>query len=145
VAACIDRGEYPGVGQTPRTHVSLAEAEHACRDRAHRLCTSEEWLRACTGPQHAAHPYGAQADSTRCNIAVATPSAPVVEPSGARAACTTATGVADLEGNVAEWVEDGAALGGDATTRTASCASRAQPGDDTRAPTLGFRCCVSLP
>ena len=34
------------------------------------------------------------------------------------------------------------ALLGDATTHSPSCESRAQPGADTRAPTLGFRCCV---
>jgi hypothetical protein len=139
---CIDRGEFPGEGQMPRTHVSFAEAERACTDRGLRLCAPDEWRRACRGRNDAAHPYGPASDPTRCNGA--DPGGQhALAASGARERCVSDAGVFDLEGNVAEWVQGGAALGGDATTRAPSCASRAQPGVDTRAPTLGFRCCLS--
>lgn len=140
---CIDRGEFPGVGEMPRTHVSLAEAEHACSDRGMRLCTQGEWRTACRGDADLDHPYGATADPGACNGAVAGAPTATLEASGSRPACVNAAGVFDLEGNVAEWVEGGAAMGGDAMTPAPSCARRAEPGADTRAPTLGFRCCAS--
>ena len=64
---CIDRGEFPGTGQMPRTHVSLAEAEQACTDRGLRLCAADEWRRACRGRDDVMHPYGTASDPARCN------------------------------------------------------------------------------
>lgn len=140
---CIDRGEFPGVGELPRTHVSLAEAEHACSDRGARLCTQGEWRTACRGESDLDHPYGPVADPNACNGADAGAPTATLDRSGSRPACVNEAGVFDLEGNVAEWVEGGAAMGGDAMTAAPSCARRAEPGADTRAPTLGFRCCAS--
>ncbi|MBC8071396.1 MAG: SUMF1/EgtB/PvdO family nonheme iron enzyme [Deltaproteobacteria bacterium] len=143
-STCIDRGEYPGLSEIPRTQVDHAEAVQACEGRGARLCSTPEWRRACKGPSNFRHPYGARAELDRCNGASASGAVQDLSRSGARDACVTQSGVFDLEGNVAEWVSEAAALGGDSATRSPSCDTRVKPSAQTRAATLGFRCCLSL-
>lgn len=123
--ACIDRYEAPNQeGSKPLRMQSAEDAESWCRERDKRLCTEDEWLRACTGPSATPYPYGSQFDEHACNHdkAFRAPSWGVLsswpsdraraeverldqsEPSGARASCGSAEGVRDLTGNVAEWV-----------------------------------------
>ncbi len=142
--ACIDRGEFPGLAEIPRTQVALEEARTACAERGARLCSTQEWRRACKGPSNWRHPYGARAELDRCNGASPSGAIQDLSRSGARDACVTEAGVFDLEGNVAEWVDEGAVLGGDSATRGASCDTRNKPAAGTRSPTTGFRCCLSL-
>lgn len=141
---CIDLAEYPGSGAVPTTSIDLAGAAAACRSRRARLCTQTEWRKACRGPGEQRHPYGARSEYGRCNVASPSGAAATVAPSGQRDTCTTAAGVLDLEGNVAEWVAEGFAMGGDVTTRGPSCETRTRPADDARIATLGLRCCVTL-
>jgi formylglycine-generating enzyme len=123
--ACIDRYEAPNeAGASPLLMQSAPEAEAWCQARAKRLCTEDEWVRACQGPKGLPYPYGRKYDERSCNqdAKYVTPNwgklgrwpaaeaeAEVKrldqsEPSGKRATCVSAEGVHDLTGNVAEWV-----------------------------------------
>jgi sulfatase modifying factor 1 len=122
------------VGAVPHGYVSGLEAERACRGAGKRLCTSDEWLRACRGAAGNVYPYGNARRAGACNDAYAAghPAATcygttaswiysaidyaginqqpnTVDRAGANAGCVTAEGVFDLMGNLHEWVRDTAA------------------------------------
>ena len=127
---CIDRYEAPGRGKIPTQGVSLGEARKRCRRRGLRLCSAKEWMGACGG----LFPYGAKYGKDRCQTETDR-----VRASGSKENCRSKWGVYDLSGNVDEWVEDGAAMGGDigAAREDASCVSRGWGG-----PRTGYRCCT---
>jgi formylglycine-generating enzyme required for sulfatase activity len=123
--ACIDRYEAPNVaGEKPILMANLPDAEAFCAAHGKRLCSEDEWVRACQGPSGRRYPYGDRYDEHACNhdkparvprwsTLGAWPSEPAraevarldqSEPSGARPGCVSAEGVYDLTGNVAEWV-----------------------------------------
>jgi sulfatase-modifying factor enzyme 1 len=122
---CIDRFEYPNkTGERPVVMKSWNDAQDACKAQGKRLCGDSEWTLACEGRERLAYPYGLKRDAEACNIdkphpdvnekALASSDAKVRdgevarlwqgEPSGARAACVSPFGVADMTGNVDEWV-----------------------------------------
>lgn len=123
--ACIDRFEAPNErGQKPLLMQSSEDGERWCEDRGKRLCTEDEWVRACQGPRRLAYPYGQRFESGRCNdegtyravdwktlgtwpsdaARAIVEKLDQSEPSGAREGCASAEGVFDLTGNAAEWV-----------------------------------------
>jgi formylglycine-generating enzyme required for sulfatase activity len=122
---CMDRYEAPNRrGAKPLVMQSAQDAEAWCTARHKRLCTETEWIDACEGEEHRAYPYGSDHVAARCNddkvwrkvdevLLTHWPSpeakAHVEElyqatPSGAKSACVSETGIADLTGNVEEWV-----------------------------------------
>ena len=122
---CIDRYEAPNVkGEKPLRMQSAIDGEAFCERAGKRLCSEDDWLRACNGSKKRAFPYGSRYRSGVCNDegkylapswkALATwPAAAAVaeaarldqsEPSGARPDCVSEEGVVDMTGNVAEWV-----------------------------------------
>jgi formylglycine-generating enzyme required for sulfatase activity len=124
-AACIDRYEAPNrAGEKPLRMQTLPEAQAWCGERGKRLCTEDEWLRACQGPKGWTYPYGPSYQEHACNqdkrfiapkwkLLAGWPSDAAKaeaqrldqsEPSGSRASCVSPEGVFDLTGNVAEWV-----------------------------------------
>lgn len=140
---CIDLGEQPGLRDKPTTGLTHAEAAAVCEAQGRRLCSAREWKEACRGPGGRRQPYAGGRKEGHCNDALA--GVPQdLNRGGARETCVTPEGVFDLVGNAGEWVADGAVMGGDATTRGASCQTRRKPGKDTQDPAIGFRCCVSL-
>ncbi len=160
-------------GAVPQGYISGDVADAACVGSGKRLCTSEEWLRACLGPLGQTYPYGQDHDPDACNDTRAVH--PIVElfgdaadwspdqmndprlnqlpdslaPSGSHPDCVTSDGVVDLHGNLHEWVSDadGVFRGGfyvDAVINGPGCTYR------TTAHTrpyhdysTGFRCCKS--
>lgn len=123
--ACIDRYEAPNEkGTKPLLMQSLDDARSWCEARGKRLCTEDEWRRACKGPEGWSYPYGPTYDEHACNHdkkwrvvswgkLAAWPSEASrteakrldqSEPSGSRERCRSAEGVYDLVGNAAEWV-----------------------------------------
>jgi hypothetical protein len=106
-AYCIDLYEYPNVaGELPRVYVGWAEAKQACASRGRRLCTEDEWVRACGGEQGWLFPYGDTHEPRRCNDTVD----PVGDESqkaggGSFPDCVSPFGVYDMDGNVSEWVD----------------------------------------
>lgn len=165
LSACIDRHEAvviegraePATERMPTSAISYEDAEAACRAVGYRLCTGEEWGRACGGEdQSRVHPYGDEHEARRCNLAEDDDDLSTlhVVPSGRFERCVTPEGVFDLAGNVAEWTDepDGSGdlreLRGGAA-RNPERYARCQIGDRGFQPTdqtwegQGFRCCVS--
>lgn len=143
--SCIEAAEYPGLREIPRTLVTLAEAEAACAERGRRLCGRAEWSRACGGASgQRAFPYGQQHQQDRCVEASAGGVPQNLSRSAARDGCVTPEGVYDLAGNVAEWVHEGVAMGGDPTTARSSCRTQRRADPGTAHAAVGFRCCLSL-
>lgn len=96
---CIDRFEYPNVeGEGPVHTVSWLEAWSYCIDQGKYLCSKDEWVRACKGPDYLMFPYGNSYDFGACN----TEGLEVVA-SGAFDRCVSGFGVHDMSGNVFEW------------------------------------------
>ena len=124
-AYCIDRYEAPNTpNEYPLVMESAVTAEKWCIDRSKRLCTEDEWERACSGPQGFAYPYGNTYEDARCADEKAWilkdeptitmwPDKPAMgevtrlyqaEKSGTRARCVSGYGAFDMTGNVEEWV-----------------------------------------
>ncbi len=122
---CVDRYEAPNLeGALPLAMQTAPEGEAWCAARGKRLCTEDEWNRACEGASKRSYPYGATWEAHRCNddkawispnwgVLATYPAASGVaegerlyqaDPSGSRAGCASEDGVMDLTGNVAEWV-----------------------------------------
>ena len=109
-AYCIDRYEYPNTkGGLPQVQVSWEAATLLCEAQSKRLCSSAEWERACAGTQRRAYSYGPTREPTTCNTPIedgpGSPPFPLAA-SGTHAGCVSPEGVADLNGNVSEWVSD---------------------------------------
>jgi len=119
-------------GVVPQAYISGDQAEAACLAAGKRLCSSEEWLLACRGPDDWTWPYEGVHIPGQCNDDYA--SHPVVDYYGTSDAwvwtyeamndpginqqpgtvaltgshpdCVSAFGVFDLVGNLHEWVAD---------------------------------------
>jgi hypothetical protein len=120
---CIDKYEYPNkVGERPLVMKSWTEGQDLCKAAGKRLCGDSEWTLACEGKRRYAYPYGNKRDSHACNIDKALPAVDQFaladprraaaeaarlwqgEPSGSRPGCVSPYGIADMTGNVDEWV-----------------------------------------
>ena len=148
---CVDIYEYPNQrGREPVTGYTWARAKKACESVGKRLCSEEEWERACKGPGGVKFPFGNAYDPGLCNVGEGGRPAP----SGEFNRCRSGYGIADMAGNVAEWtssrwsgdVADRVVKGGavDQAAFTARCAARAAESSSSHADTLGFRCCADL-
>ncbi|MCC6557925.1 MAG: SUMF1/EgtB/PvdO family nonheme iron enzyme [Polyangiaceae bacterium] len=123
----------PGV--IPQGYISGAQAMAACVASGKRLCTGDEWVQACRGPDDTTFPYGTTRRVRVCNddIRPVHPVAEIgallgIEPgelwrstmnnplinqlqgsllaTGERAECTNGYGVHDMVGNLHEWIDD---------------------------------------
>lgn len=120
-------------GVVPQGYISAVEAKAACEEAGKRLCTPDEWLKACQGKNPTKYPYGDDEVKGRCN-GDGTRQHPIVELFGAsqdafgdpnkmndprinqlpdtlsktgdRAKCKNAWGVYDMVGNLHEWTSD---------------------------------------
>ena len=110
---CIDRHEavilrgraQPATSELPSSGISYVDADRACRAAGYRLCTEDEWSRACEGVAPTRRlPYGDTWEPHRCNGSEWNdPLDLPLRPSGAFADCVSPEGVHDLSGNVWEW------------------------------------------
>jgi formylglycine-generating enzyme required for sulfatase activity len=124
-AYCMDAYEFPGKGQPPKTGVSQGAAAKACKDAGKRLCSGDEWTKACD----------AEYEASQCNVG-----GKLAQP-GSFPACKTAAGVFDLVGNAGEWTSDGRLHGGDASTGKSAGCKYATKHFAPKASD-GFRCCA---
>jgi hypothetical protein len=119
---------------TPSGYLSAGLARIACRNAGKRLCTRDEWVRACRGQDDTDYPYGVQYRAGACNVARHThPSlilhgdaalyhrdprlnklsdgnGPLLLSTGRAQDCASPWGedaVHDMVGNLDEWIEDG--------------------------------------
>lgn len=149
---CMDTYEYPnGKGRYPASQVNVEEAERTCSVQGKRLCSQEEWERACSGTDGRAWSFGSKFDATACAINI-----DGITPAGSHPKCRSAFGVMDLNGNAAEWTKSGAGnvsgqdynvvRGGsyrDGAIFT-RCAFRDKFSVNAKYSQLGFRCCKDI-
>ncbi|MBI4816203.1 MAG: SUMF1/EgtB/PvdO family nonheme iron enzyme [Deltaproteobacteria bacterium] len=148
---CIDYYEAPnGRGRDPTVGVDYAGAERACKARKKRLCSEEEWEKACKGTAGTRFPYGNQWDPATCNTEDEDGQDREIAKSGTFKSCRSGFNVFDLSGNVSEWTASKWASGGgyvvkggasDRPGYDARCAARKKQKPDYKADRLGFRCC----
>ena len=144
----MDTYEFPNrVGELPVTNVTWQEASALCESVGKRLCTDQEWVQACRGPQGLRFPYGPIYDGTKCN-AESKVDAPLAIGQTPKT-CVSGYGVYDLNGNVWEWVgtaQDDVKVRGGAWS-SSSCAECALHFWDnapmTKSNRGGLRCCLS--
>jgi hypothetical protein len=147
-----------GLRVTPTSGITWYQAKAACENAGKRLCTEDEWERACRGPQALEYPYGDAYDDRACNGFF--DYAGRADLTGSYKTCGSHWGAYDLSGNLEEWVETSvprtadSALLEDRVVRGGSFRSNANalrcfggefhapPGDD--ADDRGFRCCMDL-
>jgi serine/threonine protein kinase/formylglycine-generating enzyme required for sulfatase activity len=153
---CIDEYEFPNqVGVRPMVNVTWWDAKQACEKVGKRLCTEEQWEKACKGPGNSRFPYGNEFNADTCNTADASDVARPIAESGRFKECRSiGYGVADLSGNVAEWTaspikQDLAVMtqkgGNSAGTKYAARCSYRVGGAAKRAEdAVGFRCCAGV-
>lgn len=119
------------MGMVPQAHISGEQAQAACQESGKRLCSSEEWLRACQGASGNVYPYGNSYwsgacndhynghplvnyygtsegiwDSAHMNNSGINQQSGTVSEGGAFLQCVSEDGVYDMHGNLHEWVED---------------------------------------
>ena len=149
---CVDRYEFPNKkGTMPRVNTTWAKARAACQRAGKRLCTEEEWERACKGPRSNRFPVGNRTVVGACNVSSPSSGPASVAPAGAYSGCKSGFGVLDMSGNVAEWTAsswkpgstDKVVKGGSALQEnlTGRCSSRINEVASRRTSTVGFRCC----
>ena len=123
-------------GVVPQGYISGVEAKAACENAGKRLCTPEEWQRACVGKEPTKYPYGDDEVAGRCNAETPSREHPVVklfgaasgdEPfhdfakmndprineqpgtvsrTGSHERCRSSFGAYDMVGNLHEWTAD---------------------------------------
>ncbi len=124
-------GARSAAGTIPQAYINRIEAKAACEAAGKRLCSLFEWYRACRGPRGFMYPYGPRMDRRACNV-----SKPHIlsrlhgsnpgnwkydehfndpklnqEPGflarcGEYERCVSGYGVADMVGNLHEWISD---------------------------------------
>ncbi len=99
-------------GVRPWHSVRWDEAQAACEQTGEgwQLCTKEELIRACEGPEGNTYTYGRQFDGTACNVrnvySPANSGTTSEAPTGAFEDCHSSEGVYDADGNLWEWASD---------------------------------------
>lgn len=158
-------------GAVPQGYIDGVQAQRACEEAGKRLCSDQEWLRACQGAEGLRYPYGAERVDGLCNDARAqhpavqlfpndpNPFARIqhacinqlpegLAPSGDHGACVTEEGVYDLMGNLHEWTSDptGTFRGGfyvDTVRNGPGCLYRTTAHNRLHWDySTGFRCCA---
>ncbi|HEY4244349.1 MAG TPA: SUMF1/EgtB/PvdO family nonheme iron enzyme [Kofleriaceae bacterium] len=161
-------------GAVPQGFISQTQAAAACEASGKRLCTDDEWLRACEGPAGSTYPYGDTREPGVCNDARSVH--PAVElygtsdawiyshldspclsqeanglaTTGSHTGCVTAEGAFDMMGNLHEWTADpsGTFRGGyyvDTVLNGDGCHYVTTAHDTVYSDySTGFRCCRDL-
>ncbi len=144
---CVDVYEYPGGKTIPRTEVTFEDAGRLCAMRGERLCTEQEWERACRGHSGSSYPYGQTFEPSRCNTRGLGHEGGEIVAAGSFSSCRSASGAYDMSGNVAEWVSGShgpAQKGGSAvsTNPQVRCSNVLRGAPVEGGMYVGFRCCA---
>jgi hypothetical protein len=131
----------------PLRNMQHSEAEAYCDGLGKRLCTEDEWEKACKGPDNSIYAYGDEFMTQLC------------PPSGWKLRayevtefprCLSGYGVHDLGGGLLEWtsgregannVVKGGAVGNE--LKGTRCAARSELPPATEQAHIGLRCCAS--
>jgi hypothetical protein len=157
---CIDKHEFSEPGESlPANHRSWRDGDRTCRKLGKRMCLESEYNFACEGENMQPYPYGFTRDATACNADrddVVSPAGTLRDlraPSGSYERCVSPFGVADLAGNLEEFVT----IDGTTPARPAMKGSYWQPGRNFcraaqtahdmyyNGTETGFRCCSDVP
>lgn len=152
----IDRFEGENQkGGHPTVNITYADAVAACASRGKRLCTAEEWERACKGPESLVYGYGDTFDPAKCGADTTKDrdrDGKADDASGARPECKSGWGVYDMAGGAREWTSTA-----DKSDPRFRVVKGGKPGNpdrgsrcafvDARAPTttdrtISYRCCI---
>lgn len=147
---CMDRYEWPNrKGAAPLSFVSLYEAMDSCFSVGKRLCTSQEWSTACSGPHNWKYPYGKHYENEACGTRDTT-----VQAAGSRPECRGYFGLYDMSGNLAEWTSTPSThnrsfnnvMGGfwESGSQSSCADSRYSYYPQNRHNPVGFRCCKDI-
>ena len=148
---CVDRYEWPNrKGVVPRSYVTFYQARDSCFTKGKRLCTSEEWSLACSGPYSWNYPYGKEYEPRACIT-----SDTAAGPSGSKPECRAFFGSFDMAGNLMEWTSTSArdnpsyynVMGGfwQSGIRSGCFDIRYSYFPQNRHNPVGFRCCKDVP
>ncbi|MFY1829156.1 protein kinase domain-containing protein [Myxococcus fulvus] len=150
---CVDEFEYPNKrGTLPMVNVTWEKAGSLCEAANKRLCSEDEWEKACKGAGNARFSHGNDYVQGKCNTKVNRVEAETaLAPSGAYKDCASGYGVMDLSGNAAEWTDAkteqrGVVQKGGAFNEQyaeSRCSARAFSPPTKSSATVGFRCCAS--
>lgn len=146
---CVDAYEYPNdPAVLPRTSVNWEDAFSLCRNIGKRLCSNEELVHACQGPEEWRYPYGNGYALNYCQVLEGKLGRGVGRP-----ACRSWWGAYGLIGNAWEWTSSPTPNGGSYLTAGGTY----EGGPDTRCgrtsrsffrenryEAVGFRCCEDL-
>jgi formylglycine-generating enzyme required for sulfatase activity len=160
---CIDKFERTETGSNlPLNDQAWIDTKRICEEAGARVCLESEWTFACEGEEMRPYPYGWTRDSALCNVDQVHLTVPgddtkildLRQPPSAHPMCTSAFGLRDMAGNVAEWVAvDGTPPGSLVVQKGAwwhpgkhTCRA-AQGGHDQNyhGKETGFRCCKDAP
>lgn len=150
----IDRYEYPndtddanGQPVRPYSRVTWQEASDYCTLQHKRLCTDQEWEKACKGLDNSVYAYGDAYDPTLCGAGM-----DEAYYLGDRPGCMSGWGVMDLSGGLREWtssvegtkgtrriVKGGLRANNERGSRCAFATDESVTYSDN---TLSFRCCL---
>jgi serine/threonine protein kinase/formylglycine-generating enzyme required for sulfatase activity len=150
---CIDLYEFPNQpGKLPKVAAGFQEAESLCKNSGKRLCSEDEWEKACKGPQQLRFPYGQSFDADACNTQDKSDNPRQTTVAGAFTRCRSGYGLWDMSGNAAEWTAspfdaagpEKAVKGGHAARPSFDdrCASRRKLAPGVHDVKVGFRCCA---
>lgn len=149
---CIDIYEYPNKKDSvPMYNVTYYEASALCKKQNKRLCSEDEWEKACKGPNFYKFPYGNNWDANACNTEDENGNDRTLSSSGKWSRCRSGFGVMDMSGNLREWTDtkfsttlkDIVIKGGSFTKPdwATRCAVRYNIGPNIKDNETGFRCC----
>lgn len=146
-AYLIDMFEFPNLQNgEPQYSVSYDDAEKACASVGKRLCTENEWEKACKGPRNHIYAYGDVFDPEFCGDGLED-----VGRAGVRPGCKSGWGVFDMSGNFREWTRTPPS--GKDSRRVVKGGLKGYPNKGTRCAmatdestafsdsSLSFRCC----
>ena len=147
---CVDYYEYPnGRNRTPSSRVSYNSAVKKCKRRGKRLCSEQEWEKACAGPRNIRYPYGNQWNAELCGTEDEDGNDRTVKKIATYKKCKSGFSAYDMAGNVAEWTStswgSGMVVKGGAADRPgydSRCAARKKKKKKYSSEMLGFRCCA---
>jgi hypothetical protein len=157
---CIDRHERVDLATgLPLNAQSWTDAAAACEAAGARVCQESEWNFACEGEEMRPYPYGWRRQAAKCNADqtdLLVPGQPRLlrdarSPAGAHPECSSAFGLLDMAGNVAEWVSVDGFPDGSLVVQKGNwwqpgkhACRDAQGGHDKlyKGTETGFRCCA---
>ena len=123
------------------------ESKGLCEQAGKRLCTEDEWEKACKGPDNTSYTYGDTFEKSRCPQSGYTRSQPYR--ANEHPACASGYKVFDMGGGVTEWTSTSygdsyivkpGPVGQD--TQSTRCAGRTDRAATFAQIHVGYRCCA---